>query len=183
MQAQKNGFTLIEMMITIALLAIFVALAGPSFREIIVNNRAQANANLLVTSLNLARSEALKTNAQVTLCKSTDGVACATAGTWDGGWIVFADLDADEVADVGELVVQVQQNLGSGYTLAGNAATNWMAYRADGSTLNNSGGLGANTFFLCPGDVGDIEYARQIVLSATGRARVEKGATAAECGL
>lgn len=183
MQRQKSGFTLIEMMITIALLAVFVALAGPSFREIIINNRAQANANLLVTSLNLARSEALKRNAQVTLCKSTDGTSCATAGTWDEGWIVFADPDADEVADVGEEVVQIQQNLGGGYTLTGNTATNWMAFRADGSALNNGGGLGANTFFLCPGDVDDIAYARQIVISATGRARVEKGATAAECGL
>lgn len=85
----KNGFTLIELIIAIALLAIFVGLAVPSFFTAIQNNRITGQANELLTAFQLARSEALKRNRSVVVCASDDGEECQ--GSWASGWLVAED--------------------------------------------------------------------------------------------
>ena len=84
------GFTLIELIVTVAIAAIVLAIAVPSFQETITSNRLTTFSNTFVASLNLARSEAIKQNRRVTLCSSTDGLSCATGG-YQQGWIIFID--------------------------------------------------------------------------------------------
>ncbi len=77
-----RGFTLIELVVTIAVAAILATLAAPSFREFITTQRIRNASFDLTTALTLARSEAITRNANVSLLR--------TAGTWDGGWTVSA---------------------------------------------------------------------------------------------
>lgn len=97
---QTAGFSLIELMMTIAILAILLTLAAPSFQRLIATNRMAGSANELLGSMQLGRNEALKRRIPVSLCPSTDGVACG--GNWADGWIVTVD---DSVVGTGTVSV------------------------------------------------------------------------------
>jgi type IV fimbrial biogenesis protein FimT len=94
MRGTQSGFTLVELMFGIAVVAILMAVAVPTFRSFINNNRVTAAQNDLVAALNLARSEAARRSTPVSVCASTDGAACATKTDWPFGWIVFRDPGA-----------------------------------------------------------------------------------------
>lgn len=92
------GFTLLELMIVLALAAVILALGAPSFTEFRRNGRLTADANDLLTAVQVARTEAVKQQRAVSLCASADPLAAAPAcsGSADfTGWIVFADPDSD----------------------------------------------------------------------------------------
>jgi type IV fimbrial biogenesis protein FimT len=82
---KHSGFTLIELMVTVAILAILLAVGVPSFRSMVENNRIRAVGNDLVVALQFARSEAIKRGASVTLCSSDDQASCS--GAWTDGWV------------------------------------------------------------------------------------------------
>ena len=88
---KARGFTLIEMMTALFILAILVALAVPSFRDASLSSKLSGFANDIVASTQLARSEAIKRNVTVTLCASSDGATCDDPDGWEAGWIVLAD--------------------------------------------------------------------------------------------
>ena len=88
---KARGFTLIEMMTAIFILAVLVALAVPSFRDASLSSKLSGFANGIVASAQLARSEAIKRNVTVTLCASSDGETCDEPDGWEAGWIVLAD--------------------------------------------------------------------------------------------
>ena len=75
-----RGFTLIELLITIAILGILLGIAAPSFNEAILSNRLAGYANTFVAGASVARSEAIKRNFSITMCRSADGATCATSG-------------------------------------------------------------------------------------------------------
>lgn len=98
------GFSMIELMITIAIVAILMALAFPSFEGSMRSNRVATTTNELIASLSLARSEALRNPGGAVICTSTDGLACG--GAWTDGWIVWIDVDGDGAMDPGDRVVR-----------------------------------------------------------------------------
>jgi len=83
-----RGFTLVELMIALVILAILLGVAVPSFQGAALSGRLSAYANDFVASTQLARSEAVKRNAAVRLCVSAGGAACDDEGGWESGWIV-----------------------------------------------------------------------------------------------
>ncbi len=83
-----GGFTLFELMVTLAVAALILSLGVPGFRSFIQNNRATTHTNDLVTALNLGRSEATRRGAPVLLCSSSDGATCSGSNDWSSGWIV-----------------------------------------------------------------------------------------------
>jgi type IV fimbrial biogenesis protein FimT len=90
---RSKGFTLVELMIVIALVAILTALALPSFQSSLRSNRVATAANEMMASIALARSEAVRNARGSGLCTSANGANCG--GTWDDGWIVWIDDDAN----------------------------------------------------------------------------------------
>ncbi|UHD17899.1 GspH/FimT family pseudopilin [Thiocapsa bogorovii] len=160
-----GGFTLLELMVTVAIAAIVLTLGVPSFRDLIQNNRATTQANALVTALSLARSEAVKRGQHVSICPSTDQATCTGGTVWDGGWIIFVDTNAsdDTTANpvVGE-VLRVEEAMTGVATFSGPAH---VRYRAAGDVVKK--GTFSHKTTGCTG-----KNARTIDVGVTGRISV-----------
>ena len=92
--ARHGGFTVIELMVAIAVLAILVALAVPNFNDATLSARLNGFANSLEATAQVARSEAIKRNETIRLCASSDGATpTCDAAEWEEGWIVVTDDD------------------------------------------------------------------------------------------
>lgn len=173
--ASKRGFTLVELMITLAVLAILLAIAIPSYQTFILNSRMSSISNDLLGALQLARSEAIKRNSRVSVCKSAGGGACTNAGTWAQGWMVFVDNGVAGTVDGTDQPVQVYPALTGTSTLAATAnVTNFISYLATGMP-NLAVGTTA-TLTLCPGVAG--VNGREIQIVAAGRASIVNSAAA-----
>jgi type IV fimbrial biogenesis protein FimT len=90
--SSQRGFSLIELLVTITVLAILLAMALPAFSSSRLNTVLRTSSNNLLASAHLARGEAIKRNSPVTLCVSADGLVCG-AGDWSQGWIVVSGAD------------------------------------------------------------------------------------------
>lgn len=99
-----QGFTLVELIVTLAVAAILMGTAVPSFTSLVNSNRLATQANDLLGAMMIARSEAIRLNRRVILCSSSDGVTCSSdAGRWNG-WLVFADNNRNDSPDSGEVL-------------------------------------------------------------------------------
>lgn len=108
---RSHGFTLVELLVTVAIVGLLAALAAPGMTTFL-SKRAVASASSNVASdMRYARSEAVKRSQKVTMCRSTDGASCAGTGNWVDGWIVFQDTDGDATVDAGDTILRVQQAL------------------------------------------------------------------------
>lgn len=105
-----RGFTLVELMVTIAIVAILAAIAYPSFESTMRSNRVATATNELLASFALARSEAIRSPGGAQICTSTSGTAC-TDSAWEQGWIVWIDLNGNQAIDTaaGDRVVRYSQ--------------------------------------------------------------------------
>lgn len=83
----SRGFTLYELMVTLAVASVIISFGVPGFQNYIQNSRAVTHTNDLVTALNLARSEATRRGAPIDICASTDAATCSGSNDWSTGWI------------------------------------------------------------------------------------------------
>ncbi len=127
---KQQGFTLIELMVALALVAILVTIGIPGFNNIIRDNRLVTGTNDLVTSMSLARSEAIRRGVPVTVCASNTGTDC-TVSTWNQGWIVFTDQGTADTVDGTDTILRVQQALSGDVQIAVGGATQ-VSYSATG---------------------------------------------------
>lgn len=163
-----RGFTLIELLVTMAVAAILLTIAIPNYQTFMLNSRMSSKSNDLLGALQLARSEAIKRNARVSVCKSTGG-ACVTAGTWTQGWMVFVDAGVAGTLDGTDQPIQIYPALTGTTTLNATAnASNFISYLPTGMP-NLAVGTTA-TLTLCPGVAG--ENGRDIQIVAAGRASI-----------
>ena len=141
-ERKSSGFTLVELMVVIGMVVLLFSLAVPSFTAMIENTKVTIQTNELVSALNLARSEAIKRGARVTVCKSADGAACTNAGDWTQGWLVFVDTanNATVVNPATDIIrvrgaILVGGAVDNSLTLAGDAnVANYISYLSDGAS-------------------------------------------------
>ena len=131
----SDGFTLMELMVTLVIATLLLTIAIPSFNGLIKKNRISTYTNNLVTSLALARSEAVKRGAQVSLCASNNGTNC-TNTNFQQGWIVFTDQNTAGTVDGTDTILRVQEAAaGLSFTITGNAL---VQYRSSGVLVANT---------------------------------------------
>jgi type IV fimbrial biogenesis protein FimT len=161
---RARGFTLVELMVTIMVLVVLVSVAVPSFDNIRLSSRLSSYSTDLVAGSQLARSEAIKRNAAVTLCASSNGTACATNGQWETGWIVIS----------GSQVIQKQPATATGYQMRDSGGLSALSFEATGV-----GGTAANITICRATPLGPQE--RVVKISATGRSSITRTNSGA-CG-
>ena len=160
---KNKGFTLIEMLIVLALMSVMFAFALPSFSNLAKGNRIATQFNMLMSSLTFARSEAIKRNTPVTVCRSNDQVSCS--GLWQDGWIVFIDNGVlGTVNAPNDTILNVHGALTIGSTLS-YAVINKVTYLASGVIAAGDNG----TFSFCDSRSGN--FGIQIIITPTGRTR------------
>lgn len=164
-----RGFTLVELLLVLVVVAILLSLGVPSFLNILASNRVAAAANEIVVVLNLGKSEAVRSGQTLVLCKrqAADTQCSTSAGDWDNGWLLFIDGDNDNQVDAGERVVRVQTDAEESLDLA----------FSGGGNLNFSpdGGTGPTGRF-CLRNSHDGDKSRVIRVSGFGRFQVEQQA-------
>ncbi|KAF0193009.1 MAG: type IV fimbrial bioproteinis protein FimT [Gammaproteobacteria bacterium] len=172
------GFTLIELMVAVALGIILMTMAVPSFYSTIQNNRAATRANEFLADLYFARSEAIKQARTATICRSTNGTSCTGSGSaWEAGWIVWVDSDGDgSMAASGELM-RVHETL-SNATLTGKiggADVASVQYLGSGFRATSPSG---NMLFTLTATGCKGNQTRAITIIGSGRASVATAACA-----
>ena len=184
---RQAGFTLIELLVVVALLSVMVGIGIPAFGTLVQRNNMASVSNTFVSSLALARSEAIKRNANVSMCRSDDaGTSCVADGAWEQGWTLWLDLDGDNAIDTtpvisAEPIIKVERALPQGYTLRStqNFFANRFVYTPSGDA-SGDGGTGVDVIRLCD-PAADVTTARQIHVNATGRAWVDARTNVAAC--
>ena len=161
---KSSGFTILELMLTVGIIGIVTAIAIPSMRVFMQNDRLTTQINTLVGHLAYARSEAVLRTQPVNLCTSSDGLTCSGAATWHGGWIIYEDTDNNGILNVGvETILKVKQQLDGGNTLSSSIGPT-VSYDYRGFASNSVG-----TFSLCD-DRAEANM-KSISISPTGRVR------------
>jgi type IV fimbrial biogenesis protein FimT len=98
MRGYKKGFTIIELMVTLAVLAIVLGIAIPSFNSQIQRNGSLGLGEEFISALNFARTEAIKRRAPVSICASNADVDACDGTDWSNGWIIFVDEEQPETS-------------------------------------------------------------------------------------
>ena len=174
MERQARGFTLIEVLVTLTVVGLLLAVGVPSFAEMLEELRLQGLSNDVLQQLMLARSEAIKRNARVALCTSADGEQCTEDSPWERGWIMFHDANNSGTREPHETVIQRLPALPPGWRLTGNGpVTHYVSYGSMGGARLVTGAFQAGTFTVCRASAGAVA-ARRIIINAGGRPRVQK---------
>lgn len=153
-----NGFTLLELMVTLAVLAILVGIAVPSLSDATLTGKLASSANDLVAGVAMGRSEAIKRNTVTSLCVSSNGTSCGSGG-WEQGWIVIS----------GSTVIQKHPAAPTGFKVTSSVAKIDFQPSGVGNTQAS--------VTVCRSAPTAGAQERVVNVSATGRAYVSKTAT------
>jgi len=169
-----RGFTLTESVVTLAVASTLLSVGITTVSDLVHGLRLAAVSNDVLQQLQLARSEAIKRNGRMALCRSADGATCAEEGGWEQGWILFQDSNNSGTREPHEPVMQRLQPLPPQYLLkTNNPLARYVSYGPLGNTMLASGAFQAGTFTLCRASAGPVE-GRAIIINAGGRPRSQK---------
>jgi type IV fimbrial biogenesis protein FimT len=110
----SSGFTVTELVVVLVIVGILTAIGTPTFKYVTASNRISGEVNALLGDMQFARSEAIKNGATVSICTGTSTGTGSTSGTctqstsWQGGWIVFLDLNGNGQFGTGDTVLRTQ---------------------------------------------------------------------------
>lgn len=164
-----GGLTFVEVMVAVVIAFVLMVIGTPYVLGMFRTAGVTTQAHEFLSTLNFTRSEAIKRNQRVSVCKSADGLECTTAGGWEQGWIVFVDSGhAGQPADTAN-ILRVRGPLRDKTTLTGNMPVrNYVSYVGTGATQMLSGAFQAGTLTLCQHGRG-VKF----VIARAGRVRTE----------
>ena len=159
----RNGFTLIELVTTLAIVAVLLAIGLPGFGEALARLRVQTAMHRVSTDLAMARSSAIMRRSPVVACPGLGMSGCSGDADWSHGWIVFADPDGNRRPDtVAELLRVSDAPSGAGGRLRLGATRHFVRYQRDGRSA------GTNlTVRVCSGEA----LAGEVIVNNLGRVR------------
>lgn len=168
---KMHGFTLIELMMCLAVAAVLCAVSAPALGSFVHGETLRASRNTLVTSLNMARNMAVTRRGEIVVCPSSDQHTCSDDHWWQNGWIFFEDVNGDGAHDANEpLLESVQAQIG--IAIVTSADREHVTYHSDGSSP------GTNlTFTFC--DRRGAKSAATVIVGNSGRSR-QSGASTEE---
>lgn len=164
----STGFTLLELITTLAVFAIITSTGIPALQAFMSTNRLAVHINSFAGAMAFTRSEAIKRNQHVVICKSDNQHTCNNKTQWHAGWIIYEDINRNRKRDDDETLLQVQSRFSGGLTLEYRAfgSRNYVTYRPSGYTLTNG------TFIFC--DPRRPDAAKALILVKSGRLRKSK---------
>lgn len=169
------GFSFVEMMAVLVIVALLAAITVPSFNGILVSTTMTAQANDFARMISFVRSEAIKRNSRVTLCRSDNGTTCATRGVneWEKGYIVFTDAGTTQGnIEPSETILLTSPASPGNSTLRITQNYSYISFSKNGRSNIAAGAL----WKLCPQE-STKRHGRQISVSATGLISVTKNTT------
>lgn len=178
---RQNGFTLYELLITVLVIGVILSIGVPNFAEFTQNSRLTSTSNDLLSSFQIARSEAARSKTNVTICASNNSLAPTAncSGDFNDGWIIFIDINGDlQRAGVGENVIRAHPAVASGVNVTTNAGSTYFSFAGTGLGRGDVGGNPAlSVAMVCDArglDVapGGRATARRLVATAIGRATI-----------
>ncbi|HZX78204.1 GspH/FimT family pseudopilin [Lysobacter sp.] len=172
------GFSLMELVITLAIFAVLAAIAIPSMTTLMNANRLSGATNEMIATLQLARMEAVRLNAPVTVCRSDDGATCKSGELWST-WIMLADADRDGVVDD---VLRVSTAAAPLEVRASAAIQDsQLSFRSDGLAKAANGSPLFARLAICQQVTQPAENERLITLAAGSRISSEPIVAAGKC--
>ena len=161
----QAGFSLYDLIVTSAVAGV-LSVGAVGMTSLIEETRMTTAVNQLLGDLSLARSESIKRQATVTLCKSNDGATCTDDGGWQDGWVVFTDDNDNHDVDTEEAVIRVQQRLDGNLQLryGETGKYGYVRYKPDGEAWPGA------TFSFCDGR--GASRAKGVIVYWSGRPRV-----------
>jgi type IV fimbrial biogenesis protein FimT len=161
---QNKGFSAIELMVTLAISAILLAIAAPSFRNITASSNMVSNSDGMIAAFNYARTESLKRGSSVKLGQ-------LVTSSWTGGVIVWIDSDDDDSLDTGEVELRRWEPFDSASTVSSTDTQNVFAYNASGE-VDISDASGKFILTICDDRTG--EEGRSITILTSGAIIADK---------
>jgi type IV fimbrial biogenesis protein FimT len=132
-KGRAPGYTLMELLFVISIVAILAAIAIPSFKYVTTSYRISSEVNALLGDMQFARSVALKEGQWVTICASANGTQCVGSGNvWNTGWIVFLDISQNQTIGANDAILRVQPAFTGGDTFTASVAAFWYATYSPG---------------------------------------------------
>ena len=183
--AKTGGFTLIELMVAIVMVAILIGFAVPSFTSMVNGNRLTSAVNELSAGIQSARMEAIRRSSRVVLCRSDDGLTCNNgAGVWRG-WISFVDTNSDDAPDGGvNSLLRVATLSGTAVISASPAVSgnsNLLIVRSDGMIRADDRSLLRANLQVCMPTTYPPENLRVMTIDAGSRVSVARGTGGGAC--
>jgi len=181
MKKIQTGFSLIELIVTLAVVAIAIAVGVPSLQRITESNRGASQNNLIMGSLTAARSEAIKRGVNVVMCNSANSTLGAPNcnskdKNWEEGWIIFTDPDLSGDYSAGDTLLGVNGKLKGGLTLRAvddaDKEIDHITFKPDGGLVVN-GAAASASFKVCPQDA-TLTRARGINIIPSGLITIAK---------
>lgn len=163
---QGNGFTVLEMLLVLAITAILLIIGIPALQSYEMRQRMSAALDLLHTHLALARNEAIRFRTQVVACPGEPESGCTEVADWSDGWIVFGDLNGDRQYQDTETILRVEPGLEQVVIRSSSGRANLRFYP-------NGSAPGSNSSITFCDQRGPVS-ARKLVISNSGRIRREE---------
>lgn len=167
------GFTVIEMMVVVAVIAILACIALPNFRHLMQSNQMTTAKNALVAALQRARAEAATSGRNAVLCPSMNGHSCQTAGDWSRGWLLYRDDNHNGRFDPVEELMLTHAQPTSPLSIRTSDGRRKITYRG----MGRADGANVRFVFCDPA----VESGGQVVVANSGRIRVADRAPAGAC--